>query len=56
MPKKSYKSRDKVRNHTLSVPVNENEKLKIKEEADKRGMTVSAYCRHMMVYGKKEGE
>lgn len=54
MPKKVYKSRDEVRKNSIVVPVNEAEKTKIKEEAEKRGMTVSAYCRHVMVYGREE--
>ena len=54
MPKKIYKSRDEVRKNSIVVPVNAAEKAKIKDEAEKRGMTVSAYCRHVMVYGKEE--
>ena len=53
MPKKTYKNRDEVRKNTIAVPVNATEKAKIKAEADKRGLTVSAYCRHMLVYGKE---
>lgn len=54
MPKKIYKDRDEIRRNTVAVPVNAVEKSKIKSEADKRGMTISAYCRHILVYGKDE--
>ena len=54
MPKKTYKSRDEIRKNSIVVPVNEAEKAKIKEEAEKRGMTVSAYCRYVMVYEKED--
>lgn len=53
MPKKIYKDRDEIRKNTIAVPVNATEKAKIKAEADKRGLTVSAYCRHMLIYGKE---
>ena len=53
MPKKIYKNRDEVRKNTIAVPVNATEKAKIKAEADKRGLTVSAYCRHVLIYGKE---
>lgn len=53
MPKKIYKNREEVRKNTVAVPVNAIEKAKIKKEADKRGMTVSAYCRHVLIYGKE---
>lgn len=53
MPKKIYKNRDEVRKNTIAVPVNATEKVKIKAEADKRGLTVSAYCRHVLIYGKE---
>lgn len=52
MPKKIYKDRDEIRKNTITVPVNAAEKRKIKQEANKRGMTMSAYCRHMLVYGR----
>lgn len=53
MPKKIYKDRDEIRKNTIAVPVNATEKAKIKAEADKRGLTVSSYCRHMLIYGKE---
>lgn len=53
MPKKIYKNRDEIRRNTVAVPVNKEEKAQIKKAADERGMTVSAYCRHILVYGGK---
>lgn len=53
MPKKIYKNRDEIRKNTIAIPVNAAEKAKIKAEADKGGLTVSAYCRHMLIYGKE---
>lgn len=53
MPKKIYKNRDEIRKNTIAVPVNAIEKAKIKAEADKRSLTVSAYCRHMLIYEKE---
>ena len=54
MPKKIYKDRDEIRKNTITVPVNASEKANIKQEANKRGMTMSAYCRHMLVYGRED--
>ena len=53
MARKIYKNRDEMRKNTIAVPVNAIEKAKVKAEADKRGLTGSAYCRHMLIYGKE---
>ena len=49
--KKMYDNRDEVRKNAITVPLNAAEKAIIKEKASKLGMTVSAFCRFMLVAG-----
>lgn len=38
-------NRDEVRNISLNVPMNKDEKAKIKKKADEMGITMSAFAR-----------
>lgn len=55
MPKKIYKNRDEIRKNTVAVPVNAKEKAKIKAKAEQMGLTVSSYCRHVLIYDHELG-
>lgn len=49
-------NRDEVRANTLTVPMNKEEKEKIKKGADKMGVTMSAFARIVLNdFLKKEG-
>ena len=49
--------RKRIRDCVITFPVNEYEKGKIIEEADRRGLSMSAFVRYVMSeYFKKEGK
>lgn len=49
-------NRDEVRENSLTVPMNEDEKKSIKRAADEMGVTMSAFARiAMKAFIQKEG-
>lgn len=49
-------NRDEIRENSLTVPMNEDEKKAIKRAADEMGVTMSAFARiAMKEFIKKEG-
>jgi len=52
--KTAYENREEVRTTVITFPVSTIEKAAIKEAADKMGMTLSSYCRYVLIYGKEK--